>query len=319
MSAQVMVRWVEEGVLRLGTLADVPDVRKRGTAVWIDVVEPDIETLTRLQVEFGLHPLAIEDCLHISQRVKLDLYPEAAFLVWIFPRRVNGSSLAMVELEAFLGDGFLITSHSLPVPAIDRLGSDAAGVLVRGADWTLHDILDRGVDDLFPLVDHLSDELDEIEDVLLGDPDKQDLQRLFGVKRQLVTVYRVVTGERDVIRGMARREQFVSEDAYMYFQNVGDHLARAIDTIDTYRDVASSAVDIYLSAVNNRLSDVMKKLTIVATIFMPLTLISGIYGMNVTKGMWPPSGASWSFPFIIGSLVVIGLWMLTYFRRRRWW
>ncbi len=319
MAAQVIVRWVEDGKLRVGSVADL-DVAKAGTgAIWVDVLDPDADALATLQRAFGLHPLAVEDCMHCRQRVKIDLYPEAAFIVWVFPKTENGDGIATVEVDTFLGDRFLITSHLEPVPVIDEVGADSLEALSRGADWTLHQLLDRGVDRVFPIVDGLSDRLDEIENVLLDDPAQTDLQRLYAVKRSLVQLYRIVGGERDVLRSLSRRENFVSQDAYLYFQDVGDHLARVVDTIDTYRDVASGAMDIYLSAVNNRLNDVMKRLTVVATIFMPLTLISGIYGMNVVAGMWPPIGATWSFWAVSGSMVVIVVGMLTYFKRRHWW
>jgi magnesium transporter len=317
--AQVIVRWVEDGQLRVGSIADLDSAKAGAGAAWIDALDPDADVLATLQKAFGLHPLAVEDCTHYPQRVKIDLYPEAAFIVWLFPRAGDDANVNVVEADIFLGDRFLITSHREAVPVIDEVGAGSLEALSRGADWTLHQLLDRGVDRVFPLVDGLSDRLDEIENVLLDDPGQTDLQRLYAIKRSLVQLYRIVGGERDVLRSLSRREHFVSQDAYLYFQDVGDHLARVVDTIDTYRDVASGAMDIYLSAVNNRLNDVMKRLTVVATIFMPLTLISGIYGMNVVAGMWPPIGAAWSFWAVAGSMLVIVVGMLAYFKRRRWW
>jgi magnesium transporter len=317
--AQVIVRWVEDGQLRVGSIADLDSAKAGAGAAWIDALDPDADVLATLQKAFGLHPLAVEDCTHYPQRVKIDLYPEAAFIVWLFPRAGDDANVNVVEADIFLGDRFLITSHREAVPVIDEVGAGSLEALSRGADWTLHQLLDRGVDRVFPLVDGLSDRLDEIENVLLDDPGQTDLQRLYAIKRSLVQLYRIVGGERDVLRSLSRREHFISQDAYLYFQDVGDHLARVVDTIDTYRDVASGAMDIYLSAVNNRLNDVMKRLTVVATIFMPLTLISGIYGMNVVAGMWPPIGAAWSFWAVAGSMLVIVVGMLAYFKRRRWW
>ena len=319
MAAQIIVRWIEGEQLRVGSAADLEQAKAAGETVWVDVREPDAGTLALVQKAFGLHPLAVEDCTHFPQRVKIDLYPEAAFIVWVFPERGDGTALRAVEVDIFVGDRFLITSHREIVPVIDEVGADAADALARGADWILHQLLDRGVDRIFPLVDDLSDRLDDIENVLLDGPEQTDLQQLYAIKRSLVQLYRIVGGERDVLRSLSRRERFISQDAYLYFQDVGDHLARVVDTIDTYRDVASGAMDIYLSAVNNRLNDVMKRLTVVATIFMPLTLISGIYGMNVVRGMWPPIDQTWSFWAVSGSMVVIVAGMLTYFKRRRWW
>lgn len=319
MAARVIVRWIEDEQMRVGSISDL-DAAKSGTgALWVDVAEPDPETLKVLQAAFGLHPLAIEDCMHYPQRVKVDLYPRAAFIVWVFPQPGDGEGFRAPEVDIFLGDRFVITSHRDTLPVIDQVGSEAAISLSRGADWTLHELLDRGVDKLFPLVDGLSDRLDEVENVLLNEPGQTDLQELYTIKRSLVRLYRIIGGERDVLRSLSRREEHVSKDAYLYFQDVGDHLARVVDTIDTYRDVASGAMDIYLSAVNNRMNDVMKRLTVVATVFMPLTFISGVYGMNVTGGMWPPVSERWSFWAVSGTMLLIVVAMLADFKRRRWW
>jgi magnesium transporter len=319
LAATVTVRWMEGSALKVGGLSDLATARAADCVVWVDILGPDAESLTPIADAFQLHPLAVEDCMHFPQRVKIDIYTEAAFIVWLFPRHGDGQLIRDVELDIFLGEKFLITSHRDRVPVIDDVGQNADKALCAGADWTLHSLLDRGVDELFPIIDHLSEQLDDLEDVLLDNPVEEDLQRLYAIKRALVRVYRVVSGERDVLRSMARREEFISRDAYLYFQDVGDHLARAVDAIDTYRDVASGAMDIYLSAVNNRMNAIMKQLTVVATIFMPLTLISGIYGMNVVLGMWPPINRAWSFPAVVGSMVVIAIGMLWFFKRRSWW
>ena len=122
-----------------------------------------------------------------------------------------------------------------------------------------------------------------------------------------------------MLRGLARESGVISPDAYTYFQDVGDHIARAIDSVETYQDVAASVMDVYLSAQSNRMNEIMKQLTVVATIFMPLTLITGIYGMNLVLGMWPPTTATWSFPVLMASMLVIAVVMAAYFRRKNWW
>jgi magnesium transporter len=223
------------------------------------------------------------------------------------------------EIDIFLGKGFLVTSHSGPIPVLDEVVASAHNILPSGAEWTLHAILDRAVDEIFPAVDYIADELDSIEDRLLQRASEADLHHLYSMKRLLVALHKTIGPERDVVRGMARQTELVSQEAYLYFQDVGDHLARATDSVETYRDVASGAMDIYLSAVNNRMNAIMKQLTVVATIFMPLTLMSGIYGMNITEGMWPPITAVWSFGLVIATMLLIAVWMLWFFRRRNWW
>ena len=319
MPASVSVRWMDGTALREGKLDDLSKARSSGGAVWVDVLSPDESSFAVLRSEFGLHEIAVEDALHFPQRAKLDAYDEAVFLVWQFPRRGAHRAVTLVEMDAFLGDHFLITSHRDEVPAITDVCADAAKAMSKGADWTLHVLLDRGVDDLFPVIDQLSERLDRVEDAMLGDPSKSDLHDLYGIKKALMTLYRVVGMERDVLRGMARRQEFVSQDVYLYFQDVGDHLARAVDTLDTYRDVASGTMDLYLSAVSNRLNVVMKRLTLVATVFMPLGFITGVYGMNLVVGMWPSPGAKWAFSAVMAAMAAITAGMLWFYRKRNWW
>jgi magnesium transporter len=318
-AAQVIVRWVEGDTLRVGSLGDLGAAKTAAGAVWVDVSEPDAETLKSLAVHYPLHPLAIEDTLHFPQRPKIDSYPDNLFLVWVSPQLGDKQTLQLSEIDIFLGVDYLITSHRNHVMSIDEVGADACGVVARGASWTLHSILDRSVDEMFPVVDMVGEELDRIEDELLTTVRDELLQELYRVKRVMLNLHKVIGPERDVLRAMARHEEFINQEAYLYFQDVGVHVARISDAIDTYRDVASSVMDIYLSAISNRLNVVMKQLTVVATIFMPLTLISGIYGMNLTKTMWPSPEMWWSFPAVMGSFVIITIAMLVLFKRRGWW
>lgn len=316
MAAKIVARWIEAGSLRSDGLDSLP---KDAAPVWIDVLDADEEALDAVSKRFPLPPLAVEDCLHHPQRPKLDPYHDVTFLIWLLPQVVTGDGISRHELDVFLGEEHLITVHSADVPALDRILAHAEEYLGRGVEWTLHAILDSAVDEVFPVVEGLSDALEQLEGIMLEDARPQHLQRLYGTKRALVSLHKTMGAERDVLRGLARLEAFVEPDAYMYFQDVGDHLARLVDQIDTYREVASGTMDIYLSAQSNRMNQIMKQLTVVATIFMPLTLISGIYGMNVVKGMWPPIDSVWSFPVIIGAMVALGLWMVWFFKRREWW
>lgn len=316
MAATVTVRWMADGALRTGGIDDIATARAAGT-VWVDVVEPDEPALKALGTTFGLHPLAIEDCLHFPQRPKVDSYDTGPFIVWVTPHDVVVDGLNLAELDVFLGKDFLVTSHWEEIAAVTEVAKEADCVLPRGPAWLLHAILDRSVDAIFPLVDRVGDDLDTLEDELLQSPDSHELQRLYAAKRLLIQLHKVLGPERDALRALAREEAYVSQDAYLYFQDVGDHLARVSDTVDTYRDVASGVMDIYLSSVSNRLNVVMKKLTVVATIFMPGTLIVGFYGMNFREFpelAWPLG----SFYALALSVVVTG-GMLIWFKRSKWW
>ncbi len=316
---ETIVRWrTEDGSISECALADIG--LSRGAAWrWVDVVRGDQETFATLGQEFSLHPLLVEDSLHEQRRPKLDAYPDGAFLAWLTPERVEGDGIVVSELDVFIGTNYLITAHRGESAAVAGAVGDAQRAFELGPDWLLHAIIDRLVDSVLPVVDGLGDSLDDIEDDLLRSPRPEDLRRLYSARRQLVQLHRIVAPERDILRGLARERNFVGEEAYRYFQDVADHLARVEDSIETYRDVGAAAMDIYLSAQSNRMNEIMKQLTVVATIFMPLTLISGIYGMNLVRGMWPPFNAAWSFAVVVGSMVVIAVWMAVYFRRKNWW
>lgn len=317
MTAEVVCRWVEDGTARVGGCDDLQASRGKG-CVWVDVTDPDEDALQRLASVFGLHPLAIEDCLHFPQRPKLDTYESGPFMIWLVPESSPDGRFDRAEIDIFLGRDFLITSHRGKVDVIDEVASgDPAEVLRRGPEWALHALLDRAVDKVFPLLDRASDILDRLEDELLASPDQEALQRLYMVKRRLIAAHKTVGPERDVIRALARQQAYVSEEAYLYFQDIGDHLARVEDTVDTYRDVASGVMDIYLSSVSNRLNTIMKRLTIVATVFMPGTLIAGIYGMNFH--FMPELGWRFGYLFVLALMVAVTGGMLIWFKRSDWW
>lgn len=316
--SRVVVRWVEGGVVMTGGADDVERACAAGWA-WVDVLDPDEPALTELGRAFGLHPLAIEDCLHYPQRPKIEAYRSGLFLVWITPYEPNGDDVPTHELDVFLGKDHLITVHREPLHAVDEVAARAADFMPLGADLTLHGIIDRQVDSVLGIVDRLADTLEEIEDVLLENPTRAEMEAIYSVRRRLVKLHRIIGPERDIIRTLVRERELVDEEAYRYLQDVGDHLARVEDSIETAREVAAAAMDIYLSSTSNRMNEIMKVLTVVATIFMPLTLISGIYGMNVIAGMWPPVGARWSFWAINGAMAALAGWMVWFFKRRKWW
>ena len=317
----VVIRSVDKaGEVRSRTGATIEPYPQGSTLVWIDVTAPDETVLAELGERFGFHSLALEDVRHPQARPKLDVYADGLFLAWLSPRRLDGDGVTADEVDIFIGREYLVTVHEEVNETIDLVAADLARSMHSGPDWLLHAIIDRLVDDTLPLVDGMGDRLDDIEDAMLANKPRQDeLRSLHQVRRQLVRLHRITAPERDILRGFARESDIIGEDTYRYFVDVGDHVARVLDAIETYQDVAASVMDVYLSAQNNRMNEIMKQLTVVATIFMPLTLLSGIYGMNVLGGMWPSPLASWSFPAVVGSMLVIALVMAAYFRKRNWW
>jgi magnesium transporter len=321
-----VVRWLDQnGTPQQGDIEALGATLGQPSWTWVDVVAPTSDDLSALETRFDLHPLALEDTAHARRRAKVDTYPSGLFLVWVTPHRPRGNSVSSHELDVFIGKDYLVTLHAEANKTVDNVAADTLRTLKGGPDWTLHAIIDQLVDSTMPLVDSLGEQLEAVEERMLEAPRQEDLLSLHKIRRQLLRLHRIVAPERDVIRGVGRERDVVSEDAYRYFQDVGDHLSRVQDSIETYQDVASSVMDVYLSAQNNRMNEIMKQLTVVATIFMPLTLLSGIYGMNVIGrasgpgGMWPPVEAAWSFWVVVVSMVVIAGAMAAYFRRKNWW
>ncbi len=316
--AELTVRWLEGAKLVTAGPEGVATSRPDGF-VWIDVLGPDEASLEPLAARFGLHPLAIEDCLHAPQRPKIERYAAGVFLAWVVPSSLGPDDVSVRELDVFLGEGHLITVHNDRLSAIDEAAARAAELMAQGADFMLHAVVDRLVDNALDFTDALADELESIEDVLLDSPRHEYMERIYAVRRRLFRLHRIIGPERDIIRALARERDLVGEEAFRYLQDVGDHLARVEDSIETAREVASASMDIYLSSVSNRTNEIMKTLTIVATLFMPLTLISGIYGMNTLEGMWPPAHAPWSFAAICAAMIAVSVGMMVLFRRRKWW
>ena len=319
MSTTVVRWWAEDGSLQSGGAEALGQDLSASPWVWVDILAPTAVDLAPLESRFDLHALALEDSLHPQSRAKIDVYPNGLFLAWLTPTHCEGDSVAVSELDVFIGKDYLVTLHALPDEAIDSVAAEGARALRGGPDWTLHAIIDQSVDSVLPMVDALGEELEAIEEHMLSAPRQADLLDLHRVRRQLLRLHRIVAPERDVIRGVARERDVVSADAYRYFQDVGDHLARVQDSIETYQDVGASVMDVYLSSQNNRMNEIMKQLTVVATIFMPLTLLSGIYGMNLIRGMWPAPDVWWSFLAVVGVMVVIAGSMAVYFRKKNWW
>jgi magnesium transporter len=308
----------DDGAVHSRDVADIASTREAKWR-WVDVIRGSETVLDELAREFGLHPLLVEDALHRQHRPKLDTFADGAFLAWLTPVRCVGDGIESLELDVFIGPEYLITVREDHSEAISDVVAEAERVMALGPDWLLHAIIDRLVDSVLPIADGLGDDLDDVEDALLGAPKPENLRSLYTIRRQLVQLHRIVAPERDILRGLARERGIVGEEAYRYFQDVADHLARVEDSIETYRDVGAAAMDIYLSAQSNRMNEIMKQLTVVATIVMPLTLISGIYGMNVIRCMWPPVSAVWSFWAVVVSMVAIAIGMALYFRRKNWW
>jgi magnesium transporter len=305
-----------DGGFRLGdeSLLSAPGLK------WVDLRAPDEATLGRLGETFGLHKLALEDCLHLDQRPKLEDYPGHHFVVMhgFSCDKGDVAEITLHEVHAFLGADFLVTVHDLEHGAIEwvakRVETDPAGTLGRGTDFVLYLIADGLVDSHFPLFDQFDDEIDKLEERAFQKPTTASLQRAFEVKRSLVMLRRVLSPQRDVVGTLARGNlPHVNDKTRVYFRDVYDHLQRLYEHIDTARDLLGNAMDAWLSVVANRTNDITKQLTIFAAIFLPMSFVVGFFGQNFDVLGKPP------FMWVMfGSLAVIPLGMVWWFRHREW-
>ena len=275
--------------------------------------------------QFGLHVLALEDVLNPHQRPKLEDFEDHRFLV---VRAVHGGdSMRTEQLCLFLGRGFLITFQEDPQDCFDpirkRIAARESGILGRGADYLMYCILDAVVDAYFPPLEDLGERLDVVEDHILTRADQQTMGQVYTVKRELLTLRRAVWPLREALNALVRDTSVLTTDGVrVYLRDCYDHVVRLMEIVELSREVCADLMDLYVSSVSNRLNEVMKVLTIMATLFIPLTFITGIYGMNfnteVSKWNMPELNWPFGYLFALGLMVTVSSLMLSYFWRRGW-
>jgi magnesium transporter len=298
--------------------AKVHDLLQAGTRFWLDLDgAPGDEESAMLRDIFGFHPLAVEDAEHFHQRPKLDTYDGYVFLV------VYGvtADAELIEVHCFYTDTYLVTVHHDRCPALAELGQRWHRAATRPDHvMLLYRVLDTLVDGFFPVLFGLDDEIDELEDAILERPTDEQLGQLFDLKRSLVGMRKVVSPQRDFVASMLSGAQLpgMTPDAERYFRDLYDHLIRISDLIDSYRDLLSSVLDTHLSTVSNRLNVVMKQLTIIATVFLPLSFLTGFFGQNFG---WMVNHLQSGPVFAIvgvGLQVVVAAGLVVLFKRRGW-
>jgi magnesium transporter len=287
---------------------------------WIDVLQPTEEEMKRLQGRYGLHRLAIEDSLHLDQRPKLEEYPNHQFIVLqgFTAAREDVCALTLHEHHFFLGPDWLISVHELPFDGMEavrkRVTEDPQVLAGRGVDFLLYLLVDALVDGNFPILDAFNEELENLEAAVFENARPDHLQRIFQMKRTLVTLRRMLSPQRDVMSILARRGiPNVHERTALYFRDVYDHLVRLYEQIDSGRDLLGNVMDGYLSMVANRTNDITKQLTIFATIFLPLSFITGFFGQNFE--VLSRQGFFW---LMLLSVAALPVGLMFWFKGKQW-
>jgi magnesium transporter len=282
---------------------------------WFDVPDPNSPDLDELARRFHLHELQIEDCRHRPQRAKVDEYGSYLFAVLKhLVRKEQGQEFD--DFDVFLGPNFLITVHQGDCVFLRKLCVRVQQTQVARLDRILYEITDLIVDEYLALLDDSAEDISKVESLVLERPEPPVLREIFQLKRRLIDFRRAASGMRDVMNAIIRREGgLTGDDLDPYFRDVYDHLVRAVDLVETHRDLLTGSLDIYLSAVANRTNEVMKVLTIYGTLAVPLVIITGFFGMNL-RLPWSnnPLGVWYASAFMVLSIVGV-LW---YFKRKRW-
>jgi magnesium transporter len=281
-------------------------VSTRGATAWVDLTGPSPELVVQVAEILGMHPLLVEDLSERDQRAKLEQVDGLVHLV-LFSLGYDGGTIYDRELDFVLGPRFLFSSHSRwwDPRTTRHLRNDTSAILQQGLDHLLWTLCDDTIDAYFPLLDRLGDEIDALEDEVVGRPDRALLERLFELKRELIMIRRVASPQREMFNILSSREiPVIRPERRIYFRDSYDHLIRLTDELDTYRELASATLETYLSTVNNYLSDVMKRLTGVTVVVAGVGAIGGAFGMSEAQYAFRGEEGPGFWIVLIGSLIL---------------
>ncbi|MEN6319095.1 MAG: magnesium/cobalt transporter CorA [Syntrophaceae bacterium] len=309
----------------ISTVRECQQFKNNQNVSWIHVEGlHDTQILEELGALFGLHPLILEDILNTDQRPKMEDFCEYIYIV-LKTFANHGDEIKDItseQISIILGPTFVISFQEKETdifkPIQERIRAGKGRLRKSGSDYLAYALIDTVVDNYFTILEQLGEEIEMIEESLVKNPSVQTLQAIQNLKRNMIFLRKSIWPLRETISGLERTEcQLIHDSTTIFLKDIYDHTIQVIDTIETYRDMLSGILDIYLSSVSNRMNEIMKVLTIIATIFMPLTFMAGIYGMNF-KYM-PELEWHWGYFLILGFMMVVAVTMLTYFRRKKWW
>ena len=323
---EVRVIEYSEGFYREDVIKDINQfsaLTDKSKVTWIKVCGLlDREKITKLAEKFNIHPLTLEDILNTDQRPKIEEFYNYTYIVLrIFQFDPLEKELLSEQMSIIVGENFLISVEEKTNTAIQKIIDwikSSRGIIRRmGIDYLLYLIIDEVIDGYFLVLEEIEDGLEELEGELTTNPTSSTLQAIHRFKRQLLQFNKNMWPLREVIGTLGRTgHRFIDNQTIPYFRDLYDHTVRVIENTETLQVMLSDMLDVYFSAVSNRLNEVMKILTMIATVFMPLTFIAGIYGMNF-KYM-PELEWVWGYPAVLLIMAGIGLWMILYFRRKKW-
>lgn len=306
-------------------LEEIPPFLERpNTVTWINIEGiHDVEKIEKLGMIFGIHPLVLEDILNSDQRPKMEDLGDYIYIVLKIFSEQNGGSLkvASEQISIIMGGNYVISilekENAILKPIRNRLDTSIGRIRKVGPDYLAYAIIDAVVDHYFIILEAFGEKAEIMEEASLKNPEPSTLQAIQDFKREMIFLRRSVWPLRETVSALARSESHIIQGGTVaYFKDVYDHTIQVIDNIETLRDMLSSMLDIYLSSVSNKMNTIMKTLTIIATIFIPLTFIVGVYGMNfkyIPELEWP-----WGYFAVWGVMLVIAGIMALYFKKKKW-
>jgi len=288
--------------------------------LWVDTEDPEDTDVELLLEVFELHPLTVEDCIMPNLRPKLEEFERYLFVVLHGLKRNENGRLTPMELDLCVGSNFLITVRSEPIKTVDedRIRVEKKSPIIkRGADFLFYSLADSLIDSYFPILDEVESRVDELEARLLTDSTQATLSDLFGIYNELMILRRTLAPHREILSRLNRGDlPFIKPANAIYFRDIYDHLLRMSDLVDACREVTTMALEAYATIVSNRLNEIMKTMTAIATLALPLIVMTGIYGMNFGEN--PELGPRWIYHVLSGGLLVSMPIMLYFFRKYRW-
>ncbi|MDD5286815.1 MAG: magnesium/cobalt transporter CorA [Desulfuromonadaceae bacterium] len=294
-----------------------------GTVVWVNVEGVhDVELIRQLGEKHTLHPLVLEDIVNTVQRPKIEDYGDYLFIVLKMLHPAGKGDFSSEQLSIILGPNYLFTfQEGIKGDAFDpvraRIQSGKGKIRSMGADYLAYSLIDAIVDGYFSILEGFGERIVDVEEELTQSPDQKALHLINGMKKEIIFLRKTVWPLREAISFLERGDSHLLHDATrLYFRDVYDHTVQVIDTVETYRDLLSGMLDLYLSSISNRTNEVMKFLTVIGTIFMPLTFLVGVYGMNFKH--FPELEWKNGYFWLWGFMVALALLMVAYFRKKRW-
>jgi magnesium transporter len=302
------------------SIADVRALKQSGRTLWLDVAGlGDVHVIEEIGEMFSLHRLALEDVLGGHQRAKTESYGGVLFIVVRMPE--HGAHVDTDQLSLFLGENFVVsfqTRHGDCFdPVRERLRKSSGKIRAMGADYLTYALIDSTIDSYFPVLESLGERLEALEDEVLLAPTNASIPRIHEIKRELLILRRAAWPQREAIQSLLRDPTpLIKTETKLYLNDCYDHTVQVMDFVETYRELGSSLLEVWLSSVSNRMNEVMKLLTIISTIFIPLTFIVGLYGMNFEH--MPEIHWKWAYPAVLIVMLLIALGMIRWFSRRGW-